>query len=134
MSPMCANKLLHISYLHIVILCFLLQLTCGYHSFNMQHDGLGNDCNPSGNIMASRLVTGPGLFKWSSCSASYLEQYRGRGLTQCLRDAPGGSSTSVNANALPGRGTSATEQCRKSRGPSSTPCSFSQTPDVSTYT
>ena len=119
---------------HLYMIPFLACMRV-LHRFNMEHDGSQNDCNPSGNIMASRLATGPGMFKWSSCSASYLEQYRRRGLTDCLRDTPGGSGTvAISGISLPGRNMTPTEQCRKSRGSSSGLCNFSQTPDVSTHT
>ena len=119
---------------HLYMIPFLACMRV-LHRFNMEHDGSQNDCNPSGNIMASRLASGPGMFKWSSCSAGYLEQYRRRGLTDCLRDTPGGSGTvAISGTSLPGRNMTPTEQCRKSRGSSSGLCNFSQTPDVSTHT
>ena len=99
------------------------------HRFNMVHDR-----NPSSNIMASPLVIGPGLFKWSSYSAGYLEQSRAQGLTACLRDTPGVNGTvAISGTSLPGRNLTRTEQCRKSRGSNFTFCNIPQTPDVSTH-
>ena len=43
------------------------------HRLSMRHDGDGNDCSSDSNrIMDAILGGGSGLFRWSECSADYL--------------------------------------------------------------
>jgi len=111
-----------------------LASTCILHSFSMRHDGDKNRCNPVGNVMATKLTFTSELFKWSTCSAGYLEQFRERGSTNCLHDTPGGNVMVFSATGLPGRNQNLTEQCKTSFGSTSTWHNKSQTPDVSANT
>ena len=44
----------------------------------MRHDGEENDCKAlSGSIMAPRIQGNGGVFKWSVCSRSYLQEFLG---------------------------------------------------------
>ena len=87
----------------------------------MRHDGDGNTCNPRGNVMAAVLSGGKGLFKWSTCSATYLRQTREAGNTDCLADSQG-SQTKVSPTELPGTTVTADQQCKAIYGPTSSLC------------
>ena len=97
----------------------------------MRHDGNQNECDPSGNIMAGTLGGGKEAFKWSTCSATYLNQYRRSGGTSCLQDTP--SQTTIKPNVLVGVNFTADEQCKAIYGPTSGLCSW-QKLNVSVYT
>ena len=87
----------------------------------MRHDGNGNTCSSSGNVMAAILGGGKGLFKWSTCSAQYMRQFRQSGKTSCLSDSQS-SQTSISATALPGTTFNADAQCKAIYGSASTLC------------
>lgn len=48
------------------------------HSFGMQHDGNGNDCEPIGKrpfVMSPQLLYGTSLPRWSRCSRQYITRF-----------------------------------------------------------
>ncbi|XP_029434995.1 A disintegrin and metalloproteinase with thrombospondin motifs 12 isoform X2 [Rhinatrema bivittatum] len=61
------------------------------HSFGIQHDGQGNDCEPIGKhpyIMSRRLQYDPSPLTWSQCSKEYITRFLDRGWGSCLDDVP----------------------------------------------
>lgn len=48
------------------------------HSFGIQHDGNGNDCEPIGKrpfVMSPQLLYGTSLPRWSRCSREYITRF-----------------------------------------------------------
>jgi len=45
------------------------------YRFGMQHDGTNNTCAPYVNMMSNETASGPRAWKWSECSAKYLQQF-----------------------------------------------------------
>lgn len=48
------------------------------HSFGIQHDGNGNDCEPIGKrpfVMSPQLLYGTSLPRWSRCSRQYITRF-----------------------------------------------------------
>ncbi|XP_053079409.1 A disintegrin and metalloproteinase with thrombospondin motifs 7 isoform X1 [Acinonyx jubatus] len=61
------------------------------HSFGIQHDGSGNDCEPVGkrpSIMSPQLLYDTAPLTWSRCSREYITRFLDRGWGLCLDDAP----------------------------------------------
>ncbi|XP_067401591.1 A disintegrin and metalloproteinase with thrombospondin motifs 12 [Emydura macquarii macquarii] len=61
------------------------------HSFGIQHDGKGNDCEPVGRhpyIMSRHLQYDPSPLTWSPCSKEYITHFLDRGWGFCLDDIP----------------------------------------------
>lgn len=61
------------------------------HSFGIQHDGNGNDCEPVGKqpfIMSSQLLYDTVPLTWSQCSREYITRFLDRGWGLCLDDSP----------------------------------------------
>ncbi|XP_058398176.1 A disintegrin and metalloproteinase with thrombospondin motifs 7 isoform X2 [Diceros bicornis minor] len=61
------------------------------HSFGIQHDGSGNDCEPVGKrpfIMSPQLLYDAAPLTWSRCSREYITRFLDRGWGLCLDDAP----------------------------------------------
>uniref|UniRef100_A0A8C4PQD1 A disintegrin and metalloproteinase with thrombospondin motifs 7 n=1 Tax=Equus asinus asinus TaxID=83772 RepID=A0A8C4PQD1_EQUAS len=61
------------------------------HSFGIQHDGSGNDCEPIGKrafIMSPQLLYDAAPLTWSRCSRQYITRFLDRGWGLCLDDAP----------------------------------------------
>ncbi|XP_061450757.1 A disintegrin and metalloproteinase with thrombospondin motifs 7 isoform X2 [Rhineura floridana] len=61
------------------------------HSFGIQHDGSGNDCEPVGKrpfIMSPQLLYDTSPLTWSSCSREYVTRFLDRGWGLCLDDPP----------------------------------------------
>ncbi|XP_046508810.1 A disintegrin and metalloproteinase with thrombospondin motifs 7 isoform X3 [Equus quagga] len=61
------------------------------HSFGIQHDGSGNDCEPIGKrafIMSPQLLYDAAPLIWSRCSRQYITRFLDRGWGLCLDDAP----------------------------------------------
>lgn len=49
-----------------------------FHSFGIQHDGNGNDCEPVGKrpfVMSPQLLYGTFLPRWSRCSRQYITRF-----------------------------------------------------------
>ncbi|KAM4707185.1 A disintegrin and metalloproteinase with thrombospondin motifs 12 [Discoglossus pictus] len=61
------------------------------HSFGIQHDGQGNDCEPVGRhpyIMSRQLHYDTSPLTWSLCSKEYITRFLDRGWGSCLDDVP----------------------------------------------
>ncbi|XP_073083374.1 A disintegrin and metalloproteinase with thrombospondin motifs 7 isoform X1 [Manis javanica] len=61
------------------------------HSFGVQHDGSGNDCEPIGKrpfIMSPQLLYDAAPLTWSRCSRQYITRFLDRGWGLCLDDPP----------------------------------------------
>uniref|UniRef100_A0A8C0ZZG6 A disintegrin and metalloproteinase with thrombospondin motifs 7 n=1 Tax=Castor canadensis TaxID=51338 RepID=A0A8C0ZZG6_CASCN len=61
------------------------------HSFGIQHDGSGNDCEPVGKrpfIMSPQLLYDATPLTWSRCSREYITRFLDRGWGACLDDLP----------------------------------------------
>uniref|UniRef100_A0A8C3IM82 ADAM metallopeptidase with thrombospondin type 1 motif 7 n=1 Tax=Chrysemys picta bellii TaxID=8478 RepID=A0A8C3IM82_CHRPI len=61
------------------------------HSFGIQHDGSGNDCEPVGKrpfIMSPQLLYDTSPLTWSRCSREYVTRFLDRGWGLCLDDPP----------------------------------------------
>uniref|UniRef100_A0A8C6QGR7 Peptidase M12B domain-containing protein n=1 Tax=Nannospalax galili TaxID=1026970 RepID=A0A8C6QGR7_NANGA len=61
------------------------------HSFGIQHDGSGNDCEPVGKrpfIMSPQLLYDGAPLTWSRCSREYITRFLDRGWGLCLDDSP----------------------------------------------
>uniref|UniRef100_A0A8C8Z658 A disintegrin and metalloproteinase with thrombospondin motifs 7 n=1 Tax=Prolemur simus TaxID=1328070 RepID=A0A8C8Z658_PROSS len=61
------------------------------HSFGVQHDGSGNDCEPVGKrpfVMSPQLLYDAAPLTWSRCSREYITRFLDRGWGLCLDDAP----------------------------------------------
>ncbi|XP_053451044.1 A disintegrin and metalloproteinase with thrombospondin motifs 7 [Nycticebus coucang] len=61
------------------------------HSFGIQHDGSGNDCEPVGKrpfIMSPQLLYDAASLTWSRCSREYITRFLDRGWGLCLDDPP----------------------------------------------
>uniref|UniRef100_A0A452S4A1 Peptidase M12B domain-containing protein n=1 Tax=Ursus americanus TaxID=9643 RepID=A0A452S4A1_URSAM len=61
------------------------------HSFGIQHDGSGNDCEPVGKwpfIMSPQLLYDTAPLTWSRCSREYITRFLDRGWGLCLDDSP----------------------------------------------
>uniref|UniRef100_A0A480ZMY3 A disintegrin and metalloproteinase with thrombospondin motifs 7 preproprotein n=1 Tax=Sus scrofa TaxID=9823 RepID=A0A480ZMY3_PIG len=61
------------------------------HSFGIQHDGSGNDCEPVGKrpfIMSPQLLYDAAPLTWSRCSRQYITRFLDRGWGLCLDDSP----------------------------------------------
>ncbi|XP_053319554.1 A disintegrin and metalloproteinase with thrombospondin motifs 7 isoform X2 [Spea bombifrons] len=61
------------------------------HSFGVQHDGSGNECEPQGkrpHIMSPQLLYDNSPLTWSRCSRDYITRFLDRGWGLCLDDLP----------------------------------------------
>uniref|UniRef100_A0A8C0MNA6 A disintegrin and metalloproteinase with thrombospondin motifs 7 n=2 Tax=Canis lupus familiaris TaxID=9615 RepID=A0A8C0MNA6_CANLF len=61
------------------------------HSFGIQHDGSGNDCEPIAKrpfIMSPQLLYDTVPLTWSRCSREYITRFLDRGWGLCLDDTP----------------------------------------------
>ncbi|XP_053574451.1 A disintegrin and metalloproteinase with thrombospondin motifs 7 isoform X2 [Bombina bombina] len=61
------------------------------HSFGVQHDGSGNDCEPQGkrpHIMSPQMLYDTSPLTWSHCSRDYITRFLDRGWGLCLDDPP----------------------------------------------
>ncbi|XP_019389453.1 PREDICTED: A disintegrin and metalloproteinase with thrombospondin motifs 7, partial [Crocodylus porosus] len=61
------------------------------HSFGIQHDGSGNDCEPVGKrpfVMSPQLLYDTSPLTWSRCSREYITRFLDRGWGLCLDDPP----------------------------------------------
>uniref|UniRef100_A0A8C8R543 ADAM metallopeptidase with thrombospondin type 1 motif 7 n=1 Tax=Pelusios castaneus TaxID=367368 RepID=A0A8C8R543_9SAUR len=61
------------------------------HSFGIQHDGSGNECEPVGKrpfIMSPQLLYDTSPLTWSRCSREYITRFLDRGWGLCLDDPP----------------------------------------------
>ncbi|XP_075063622.1 A disintegrin and metalloproteinase with thrombospondin motifs 7 isoform X2 [Mixophyes fleayi] len=94
------------------------------HSFGVQHDGNGNDCQPRGkkpHIMSPQLTYDTSPLTWSRCSRDYITRFLDRGWGLCLDDPP--SKELLNfPSVLPGVLYDVGHQCRLQYGSTSNFC------------
>uniref|UniRef100_A0A8C7AYT2 A disintegrin and metalloproteinase with thrombospondin motifs 7 n=1 Tax=Neovison vison TaxID=452646 RepID=A0A8C7AYT2_NEOVI len=94
------------------------------HSFGIQHDGNGNDCEPVGKrpfIMSPRLLYDTVPLTWSQCSREYITRFLDRGWGLCLDDSP--SKDVIDFPSMPpGVLYDVGHQCRLQYGANSTFC------------
>ncbi|XP_040824402.1 A disintegrin and metalloproteinase with thrombospondin motifs 7 [Ochotona curzoniae] len=94
------------------------------HSFGIQHDGSGNDCEPVGKrpfIMSPQLLYDAAPLTWSRCSREYITRFLDRGWGLCLDDPP--SKEVIDFPAVPpGVLYDVSHQCRLQYGAYSAFC------------
>ncbi|XP_046547664.1 A disintegrin and metalloproteinase with thrombospondin motifs 12-like [Haliotis rubra] len=91
------------------------------HSLGVNHDGDGNSCNASSNIMAPGGGGGPAAFIWSSCSGEAVSRFLKRAQSSCLDDLPTGTTLKL-VNDLPGIIYDGDAQCKMAYGNPSKNC------------
>ncbi|XP_078407889.1 A disintegrin and metalloproteinase with thrombospondin motifs 12-like [Cetorhinus maximus] len=94
------------------------------HSFGIQHDGQGNDCEPMEKhhfIMSRQLQYDQSPLIWSHCSKDYITRFLDRGWGFCLNDPPTKQELEVPSIA-PGVLYDVHHQCQLQYGPNSTFC------------
>ncbi|XP_067661650.1 A disintegrin and metalloproteinase with thrombospondin motifs 6-like isoform X2 [Haliotis asinina] len=91
------------------------------HSLGVNHDGDGNSCNASSNIMAPGGGGGPAAFIWSSCSSEALSRFLRKAQSSCLNDLPTGATLKL-VNDLPGIIYDGDAQCKMAYGNPSKSC------------
>ncbi|XP_028561283.2 A disintegrin and metalloproteinase with thrombospondin motifs 7 [Podarcis muralis] len=94
------------------------------HSFGIQHDGSGNDCEPVGKrpfIMSPQLLYDTSPLTWSHCSREYITRFLDRGWGLCLDDPP--AKDVIDFPSIPpGVLYDVSHQCRLQYGAYSTYC------------
>ncbi|XP_075714489.1 A disintegrin and metalloproteinase with thrombospondin motifs 7 isoform X2 [Rhinoderma darwinii] len=94
------------------------------HSFGVQHDGVGNDCEPRGkrpHIMSPQLLYDTSPLTWSRCSRDYITRFLDRGWGLCLDDPPSKELLDF-PSVPPGVLYDVGHQCRLQYGSASTFC------------
>ncbi|XP_013920681.1 PREDICTED: A disintegrin and metalloproteinase with thrombospondin motifs 7 [Thamnophis sirtalis] len=94
------------------------------HSFGIQHDGSGNDCEPVGKrpfIMSPQLLYDTSPLTWSLCSREYITRFLDRGWGLCLDDPPAKDVIDF-PSVPPGVLYDVSHQCRLQYGAYSTYC------------
>ncbi|KAK9394164.1 A disintegrin and metalloproteinase with thrombospondin motifs 7 [Crotalus adamanteus] len=94
------------------------------HSFGIQHDGSGNDCEPVGKrpfIMSPQLLYDTSPLTWSLCSREYITRFLDRGWGLCLDDPPAKDVIGF-PSVPPGVLYDVSHQCRLQYGAYSTYC------------
>ncbi|KAM4749056.1 A disintegrin and metalloproteinase with thrombospondin motifs 7 [Rhinophrynus dorsalis] len=94
------------------------------HSFGVQHDGSGNDCEPRGkrpHIMSPQLLYDTSPLTWSRCSRDYITRFLDRGWGLCLDDRPSKEILDF-PTVPPGVLYDVSHQCRLQYGSSSSFC------------
>ncbi|XP_059123046.1 A disintegrin and metalloproteinase with thrombospondin motifs 7 isoform X3 [Peromyscus eremicus] len=95
------------------------------HSFGIQHDGNGNDCESIGKrpfIMSPQLLYDGGIpLTWSRCSREYITRFLDRGWGLCLDDSPAKDVIDF-PSVLPGVLYDVNHQCRLQYGAYSVFC------------
>uniref|UniRef100_A0A3P8ZGM4 Peptidase M12B domain-containing protein n=1 Tax=Esox lucius TaxID=8010 RepID=A0A3P8ZGM4_ESOLU len=94
------------------------------HSFGIQHDGQGNDCELEGRhpfIMSRQLMYDTSPLTWSTCSKDYITRFLDRGWGFCLDDRPSKKDMTTPLARLGVRYT-AHHQCQLQYGPNATYC------------
>ncbi|XP_077137963.1 A disintegrin and metalloproteinase with thrombospondin motifs 12 [Ranitomeya variabilis] len=94
------------------------------HSFGIQHDGQGNDCESSGGqpyIMSRQLQYDTSPLTWSPCSKEYITRFLDRGWGSCLDDLPAKKDFKLPLIA-PGVLYDVNHQCQLQYGPNATFC------------
>eukprot|EP00079_Xenopus_tropicalis_P032548 XP_017946319.1 PREDICTED: A disintegrin and metalloproteinase with thrombospondin motifs 12 [Xenopus tropicalis] len=94
------------------------------HSFGIQHDGQGNDCEIAGRnpyIMSRQLQYNTSPLTWSPCSKEYITRFLDRGWGFCLDDVPAKKDLKPPIIA-PGVLYDVNHQCQLQYGPNATFC------------
>ncbi|XP_056427551.1 A disintegrin and metalloproteinase with thrombospondin motifs 7 isoform X2 [Hyla sarda] len=94
------------------------------HSFGVQHDGIGNDCEAKGkrpHIMSPQLLYDTSPLTWSRCSRDYITRFLDRGWGLCLDDPPSKELLDF-PSVPPGVLYDVGHQCRLQYGSGSTFC------------
>ncbi|XP_063816638.1 A disintegrin and metalloproteinase with thrombospondin motifs 12 [Pseudophryne corroboree] len=94
------------------------------HSFGIQHDGQGNDCESVGGhpyIMSRQLHYDTSPLTWSACSKEYITRFLDRGWGFCLDDLPAKKDFKLPLIA-PGVLYDVNHQCQLQYGPNATFC------------
>ncbi|XP_054444611.1 A disintegrin and metalloproteinase with thrombospondin motifs 7 [Pteronotus mesoamericanus] len=94
------------------------------HSFGVQHDGSGNDCEAVGKrpfIMSPQLLYDTVPLTWSHCSREYITRFLDRGWGLCLDDPPTKDVIDL-PSVLPGVLYDMDHQCRLQYGATSVFC------------
>ncbi|KAI5101712.1 A disintegrin and metalloproteinase with thrombospondin motifs 12, partial [Silurus meridionalis] len=94
------------------------------HSFGIQHDGQGNDCELVGRaafIMSRQLQYDSSPLTWSTCSKQYITIFLDRGWGFCLDDRPS-KKDMTTALLAPGVKYTRQHQCQMQYGPNATLC------------
>ncbi|KAM9331023.1 A disintegrin and metalloproteinase with thrombospondin motifs 12 [Gastrophryne carolinensis] len=94
------------------------------HSFGIQHDGQGNDCEPTGGhpyIMSRQLQYDTSPLTWSPCSKEYITRFLDRGWGFCLDDTPA-KKEFKHPLIAPGVLYDVNHQCQLQYGPNATFC------------
>ncbi|XP_066458569.1 A disintegrin and metalloproteinase with thrombospondin motifs 12 isoform X2 [Eleutherodactylus coqui] len=94
------------------------------HSFGIQHDGQGNDCDSAGGqpyIMSRQLQYDTSPLTWSPCSKEYITRFLDRGWGSCLDDLPAKKDFKLPLIA-PGVLYDVNHQCQLQYGPNATFC------------
>ncbi|XP_068107345.1 A disintegrin and metalloproteinase with thrombospondin motifs 12 isoform X2 [Hyperolius riggenbachi] len=94
------------------------------HSFGIQHDGQGNDCESTGGhpyIMSRQLQYDTSPLVWSPCSKEYITRFLDRGWGFCLDDLPAKKDFKLPLIA-PGVLYDVNHQCQLQYGPNATFC------------
>ncbi|XP_031747422.1 A disintegrin and metalloproteinase with thrombospondin motifs 13 isoform X1 [Xenopus tropicalis] len=94
------------------------------HSFGINHDGTGNSCSKSGNIMASEGYHNNVHLTWSECSREQFLRFLSSGMASCVDDLPAMDSSIPGWK--PGLYYGADEQCQIAFGSSALACTFSR--------
>ncbi|XP_019640957.1 PREDICTED: A disintegrin and metalloproteinase with thrombospondin motifs 18-like [Branchiostoma belcheri] len=97
------------------------------HNLGIRHDGDGNSCGDSVNVMATSSVSGTSAYEWSTCSATQLEDFLSTYQAQCLFDRPTYSGITMDPNMKPGQTYTADDQCRLAYGGNAYKCRFDPT-------
>ncbi|XP_043933631.1 A disintegrin and metalloproteinase with thrombospondin motifs 7-like [Protopterus annectens] len=94
------------------------------HSFGIQHDGTGNDCEPIGKrpfVMSPQLLYNTSPLTWSRCSREYITRFLDRGWGLCLDDPPTKNVVEF-PSILPGVLYDVSHQCQLQYGSESSFC------------
>nr|XP_048679219.1 A disintegrin and metalloproteinase with thrombospondin motifs 13 isoform X3 [Caretta caretta] len=94
------------------------------HSFGIHHDGEGNRCSGSGNIMGSEGSHNSVDLVWSECSREQFLAFLRTGQASCLNDLPDLEGSIPGWK--PGLYYGADEQCKIAFGSAATACTFAR--------
>lgn len=94
------------------------------HSFGVNHDGVGNTCSGSGNIMASEGSHNSVDLTWSQCSREQFHSFISGGHASCVEDLP--HLEASISGWKPGLYYGADDQCKIAFGSLAVACTFTR--------
>ncbi|XP_044848232.1 A disintegrin and metalloproteinase with thrombospondin motifs 13 isoform X7 [Mauremys mutica] len=94
------------------------------HSFGIHHDGEGNRCSGSGNVMGSEGSRNSVDLVWSECSREQFLAFLRTGQASCLNDLPDLEGSIPGWK--PGLYYGADEQCKIAFGSAAVACTFAR--------